>query len=84
MKRPGLAMVLLAAQLTAGPLPAGLSATGMPVGIQLIGRHGADGWLCALGRQFEHARPFSPLWERATMHDSGAYDTGMQSARETL
>ena len=72
-----------AAGLPALALPAGLGATGMPVGIQLVGRHGADGWLCALGRQFERARPFAPLWERASVHDSGAYGTGMQSARET-
>jgi aspartyl-tRNA(Asn)/glutamyl-tRNA(Gln) amidotransferase subunit A len=73
-----------AAGLPALALPAGLGATGMPLGIQLVGRHGADGWLCALGRQFERARPFAPLWERAPMHDSSAYGTGMQSARETL
>ena len=73
-----------AAGLPALALPAGLGATGMPVGIQLVGRHGADGWLCALGRQFERARPFAPLWERATVHDSGACGTGTQSARETL
>ena len=44
--------------------------------------NGADGWLCALGRQFERARPFAPLWERTAMHESGASGTGMQSARE--
>ncbi|MDB5757665.1 MAG: hypothetical protein JWM30_954 [Burkholderia sp.] len=72
-----------AAGLPALALPAGLGATGMPLGIQLVGRHGADGWLCALGRQFERARPFAPLWERAAMHASGACGTGMQSARES-
>jgi aspartyl-tRNA(Asn)/glutamyl-tRNA(Gln) amidotransferase subunit A len=72
-----------AAGLPALALPAGLGATGLPLGIQLVGRHGADGWLCALGRQFERARPFAPLWERAVMHESGACGTGMQSARES-
>lgn len=72
-----------AAGLPALALPAGLGATGMPLGIQLVGRHGADGWLCALGRQFERARPFAPLWERTAMHESGACGTGMQSARES-
>jgi aspartyl-tRNA(Asn)/glutamyl-tRNA(Gln) amidotransferase subunit A len=72
-----------AAGLPALALPAGLGASGMPLGIQLVGRHGADGWLCALGRQFERARPFAPLWERAAMHESGACGTGMQSARES-
>jgi aspartyl-tRNA(Asn)/glutamyl-tRNA(Gln) amidotransferase subunit A len=72
-----------AAGLPALALPAGLGATGMPLGIQLVGRHGADGWLCALGRQFERARRFAPLWERAAMHESGACGTGMQSARES-
>lgn len=69
-----------AAGLPALALPAGLGATGMPLGIQLVGRHGADGWLCALGRQFERARPFAPLWERAGMHESSACGTGTQSA----
>ena len=73
-----------AAGLPALALPAGVGATGMPLGIQLVGRHGADGWLCALGRQFERARPFAPLWERTAMHESGACRTGMQSARESL
>ena len=73
-----------AAGLPALALPAGLGATGLPLGIQLVGRHGADGWLCALGRQFERAQPFAPLWERVAipMHESGASGTGMQSARE--
>ena len=51
--------------------------------LQRVDRHGADGWLCALGRQFERACPFAPLWERAAMHESGACGTGMQSARES-
>jgi aspartyl-tRNA(Asn)/glutamyl-tRNA(Gln) amidotransferase subunit A len=72
-----------AAGLPALALPAGLGATGMPLGIQLVGRPGADGWLCALGRQFEQASPFAPLWERGAMHAFGAFATGMQSARET-
>jgi aspartyl-tRNA(Asn)/glutamyl-tRNA(Gln) amidotransferase subunit A len=72
-----------AAGLPALALPAGLGATGMPLGIQLVGRHGADGWLCALGRDFERVRPFAPLWEHAAMHESGACGTGMQSARES-
>jgi aspartyl-tRNA(Asn)/glutamyl-tRNA(Gln) amidotransferase subunit A len=71
-----------AAGLPALALPAGLGATGMPLGIQLVGRHGADGWLCAIGQQLERAQPFAPLWERQTMHDAGACGTGMQSARE--
>jgi aspartyl-tRNA(Asn)/glutamyl-tRNA(Gln) amidotransferase subunit A len=71
-----------AAGLPALALPAGLGATGMPLGIQLVGRPGADGWLCALGRQFEQASPFAPLWERKALHGSGALVTGMQSARE--
>jgi aspartyl-tRNA(Asn)/glutamyl-tRNA(Gln) amidotransferase subunit A len=70
-----------AAGLPALAMPAGLGATGMPLGIQLAGRHGADGWLCAIGRQLERARPFAPLWERQPMHDAGAWGTGMQSAR---
>jgi len=73
-----------AAGLPALALPAGLGATGMPLGIQLVGRAGADGWLCALGRQFEQASPFAPLWERGAMHGTGAVASGMQSARETL
>lgn len=71
-----------AAGLPALALPAGLGVTGMPLGIQLVGRHGADGWLCAIGKQLEKACPFAPLWERQTMHDAGACGTGMQSARE--
>jgi aspartyl-tRNA(Asn)/glutamyl-tRNA(Gln) amidotransferase subunit A len=73
-----------AAGLPALALPAGLGVTGMPLGIQLVGRPGADGWLCTLGRQFEQASPFAPLWERGAMHGTGAFATGMQSARETL
>ena len=75
-------LIVNAAGLPALALPAGLGATGMPLGIQLVGRHGADGWLCAIGKQLEKSCPFAPLWERQTMHDAGACGTGMQSARE--
>jgi aspartyl-tRNA(Asn)/glutamyl-tRNA(Gln) amidotransferase subunit A len=71
-----------AAGLPALALPAGLSTSGMPLGVQLVGRPAADGWLCALGRQLEQAHRFEPLWLRHAAHEAGACAPGMQSARE--
>ncbi|MBK4735385.1 amidase [Noviherbaspirillum pedocola] len=71
-----------AAGLPAVALPVGMSTGGMPLGVQLVGRHGADGWLCALGRQLEGTHQFEPLWRRHATHEAGAGAPGMQSARE--
>jgi aspartyl-tRNA(Asn)/glutamyl-tRNA(Gln) amidotransferase subunit A len=44
-------------------LPAGLDDGGMPVGIQLIGRHLGDAPLLAAAARFEMARPARRCWE---------------------
>jgi amidase len=42
----------------AASVPAGLDDDGLPVGVQLVGRHGDDALLVALGAQVEAARPW--------------------------
>ncbi|MBA2960556.1 MULTISPECIES: amidase [Ramlibacter] len=39
-------------------LPAPRAPDGLPIGFQLVGRHGADDLLCALGAQYEAAHPW--------------------------
>lgn len=38
-------------------LPCGLGARGRPLGLQLVGRHGADGWLLAVASAVEQVLP---------------------------
>lgn len=40
-------------------LPAGRGADGLPLSVQLVGRHGAEGILYSLGAQLEQARPWA-------------------------
>jgi len=40
-------------------VPAGFDDDGLPVGVQLIGRHGDDALLLALSAQLEQARPWA-------------------------
>ena len=51
-----------AAGLPAMSLPASLSSTGLPIGLQLVGRFGADLQLFRLARQFERAHPWANRW----------------------
>ena len=51
-----------AAGLPAMALPCTPSASGLPIGLQLIGRWGEDGPLCALARQYEACRPWATAW----------------------
>lgn len=46
--------------LSALAVPAALRPDGLPFGISLVGRAGADGWLRSLGRRFEAATAISP------------------------
>ena len=46
--------------LCALALPAGLRPDGLPFGISLVGRAGADGWLRSLGRRFEAVTALPP------------------------
>ncbi|MEP6790254.1 MAG: amidase [Ramlibacter sp.] len=50
-----------AAGLPAMALPAGL-VQGLPAGIQLVGRVGADAQLLAMGQQYEQAHPWAGAW----------------------
>ncbi|MEA2944513.1 MAG: aspartyl-tRNA(Asn)/glutamyl-tRNA(Gln) amidotransferase subunit [Bradyrhizobium sp.] len=45
-------------------LPAGTTADGAPVGMQIVGRRFADATVLAAGAAFEHARPW-PKWNSA-------------------
>lgn len=51
-----------AAGLPAISVPCAPSAQGLPIGLQLIGRHGDDGLLCAVAAQFEQAQPWAHRW----------------------
>jgi aspartyl-tRNA(Asn)/glutamyl-tRNA(Gln) amidotransferase subunit A len=51
-----------AAGLPAISVPCQPSAQGLPIGLQLIGRHGDDGLLCAIAAQFEQAQPWADRW----------------------
>lgn len=51
-----------AAGLPAIVLPCRASDTGLPNGLQLIGRWGEDGALCAIAQEYEHARPWRDAW----------------------
>jgi amidase len=43
----------------AAAVPAGVDANGMPLSVQLVGRHGADATLFSLAQQLERARPWA-------------------------
>ena len=45
-------------------LPCGVSAAGMPIGLQIVGARFADGLVLRLGRWFETARGPAPAWPR--------------------
>ena len=47
----------------AASVPAGLSQSGLPVGMQLIGRRFADGDVLAAAAAFERLRPWRELYE---------------------
>ena len=51
-----------AAGLPAIVLPCAPSASGLPNGLHLIGRWGADGALCAVANAFERSRPWCDSW----------------------
>lgn len=51
-----------AAGLPAVALPCAPSRAGLPIGMQLIGRYGADAQLLDLGTAFENAQPWSHRW----------------------
>jgi len=51
-----------AAGLPAISVPAALSAAGLPIGMQLVGRFGDDPALLALAGEFEEAQPWADRW----------------------
>ncbi len=51
-----------AAGLPAIVLPCRPADSGLPNGLQLIGRWAADGALCAVAQEYEQARPWRDLW----------------------
>jgi len=51
-----------AAGLPALALPCTPSPAGLPIGLQLVGRFGQDGLLCAIARQYEAAQPWQARW----------------------
>jgi aspartyl-tRNA(Asn)/glutamyl-tRNA(Gln) amidotransferase subunit A len=53
------------AGLPALALPCAPSATGLPIGFQLVGAPGTDAALLALGARFEETCPWSQVWQVA-------------------
>ena len=51
-----------AAGLPAIALPCTPSPAGLPIGLQLVGRWGQDGLVCAIARQYETAQPWQARW----------------------
>ena len=51
-----------AAGLPAISLPCAPTAAGLPNGLQMVGRWGEDGMLCAVAREYETARPWQSRW----------------------
>lgn len=58
------------AGLPALALPAAPSADGLPIGFQLIGPHGSDALLCALGLAFERQQPQARRWPLPALSES--------------
>jgi aspartyl-tRNA(Asn)/glutamyl-tRNA(Gln) amidotransferase subunit A len=48
--------------LPAISVPCTPSASGLPIGLQLVGNFGADALLCAVARQLEQAQPWADRW----------------------
>jgi aspartyl-tRNA(Asn)/glutamyl-tRNA(Gln) amidotransferase subunit A len=48
----------------AATIPAGFTNTGLPVGMQIIGRHLADRTVLAASGAFEQARPWANKWPK--------------------
>jgi aspartyl-tRNA(Asn)/glutamyl-tRNA(Gln) amidotransferase subunit A len=48
-------------QQPAASVPSGLTRDGLPAGLQIVGRYGADRLVMAAAEAFEKARPFAPL-----------------------
>jgi aspartyl-tRNA(Asn)/glutamyl-tRNA(Gln) amidotransferase subunit A len=46
----------------AASVPAGFTRAGLPVGLQIVGRHLADGTVLAAAAAFERVRPWAALW----------------------
>lgn len=58
------------AGLPALALPAAPSSDGLPIGFQLIGPHGSDARLCALGLAFERQQPQTRRWPLSSLPES--------------
>ncbi len=48
-------------QQPAASVPSGLTRDGLPAGLQIVGRYGADRLVMAVAEAFEKARPFAPI-----------------------
>jgi aspartyl-tRNA(Asn)/glutamyl-tRNA(Gln) amidotransferase subunit A len=48
----------------AASVPAGFTAAGLPVGLQIVGRHLADATVLAAAAAFERARPWAQVWPK--------------------
>ena len=48
----------------AASIPAGFTTDGLPVGLQIIGRHLADQTVLAASGAFERARPWAHVWPK--------------------
>ncbi|KQM14752.1 amidase [Novosphingobium sp. Leaf2] len=46
----------------AASVPAGFTGSGLPVGLQIVGRHLADGLVLTAAAAFERARPWAQVW----------------------
>jgi amidase/aspartyl-tRNA(Asn)/glutamyl-tRNA(Gln) amidotransferase subunit A len=51
----------------AASVPAGLSETGLPVGMQIVGRRYADADVIAASAEFERLRPWAETYRRVKL-----------------
>jgi aspartyl-tRNA(Asn)/glutamyl-tRNA(Gln) amidotransferase subunit A len=61
--------LLLSFNLTQQPaasIPCGLTRSGLPIGLQIVGAIGADDLVLRASRTFEEARPFGALQDSPT------------------
>lgn len=62
----------------AASVPAGFTRNGLPVGLQMVGRHLADGTVLAAAAAYERVRPWAHLWPEMVRAESLSSAPGSQ------